>query len=96
MNFTIRYENFEKPSELESFIKKKMVKLEKFRSLGNILKIHIVLNKEYLFEVSCSVEVTHNQKNIIANAKNRELLTSIDEAFDKLLLQIIKIKEKRI
>lgn len=95
MKFTVRYENIKKPMTLNDFIEKKIIKLEKFNNIGDTLKINILLNKECQYETQIALELLHDDNTLVANEKNVDLYTSIEQCIDNLLSQTIKHKEKR-
>ncbi len=95
MRFTIRFENIDKPLIIDEFVQKKIVKLEKFGNLGEELKINISRNKELEFEVNVALDVIHQHVGVVAHAKNSDLYECIDECIDKLVIQALKIKEKK-
>ncbi len=94
MKFTVRYENFEKPIGTNDFIEKKIKKLEKFKNLDENVKVNIALHPEG-FKTNMVVLVKDMKEPVAADAVSPDINTSIDESLDKLIGQIIKIKEKR-
>ncbi len=94
MKFTVRYENFEKPIGTNDFIEKKIQKLEKFKHLDETVKINIALSPTG-FQTNMAVIVDDVKEPVAADAVSQDINTSIDECLDRLIGQVIKIKEKR-
>lgn len=95
MKFTVRYENMEKPIGTNDFIEKKIQKLEKFKYIDDTLKINIENLKEDAYKVNMTIDRVSYKDGLAASATSHDINTAIDECLDKLIAQIVKMKEKR-
>lgn len=95
MKFTVRYEDMDKPIGTNDFIEKKIQKLEKFKYIDDTLKINIANLHGTEYQVNMTIDRVSSKEGIAAAANNADINTAIDECLDKLIAQIIKMKEKR-
>lgn len=95
MNYQIRYKELDKPIGVEDFIEKKLNKLSKFDWIKEEIKIELRrYDKENLYKATFLIHPNgHNA--VLAEAKSDNLNTAIDLALEKVVTQLVKLKETR-
>lgn len=95
MDIKINAVGFSASSQLEEFIQKKLSKLEKYHD--GILGIEVVLKLEkddHLENKVVEVSVSIKGQDVFVKKNAKKFEESIDELYDVIKRQLVKIKEK--
>lgn len=104
MNINLKTTNFELTSIIREYAEKKVNSLEKFIKttdesvqawveVGKTTNHH---NKGDVYRAEIQIRVPHYGKGIRAEATNETLNEAIDEAHDKIKLELEKVKDRKI
>lgn len=95
MNYHIRYKELDKPIGIEDFIEKKLTKLKKFDWIKEEIKIELRrYDKGNMYKAIFLIH-PNGHHDIQAEAKSDNLNTAIDLAIEKVVTQLVKLKEIR-
>lgn len=93
MKYQIHYKDMDKPLAIESYIEKKLRKLAKFDWIQDEVKIELRrYDKENTYKASMVVFPNH-ANTIDAEARADNLNTAITLVVNKVVTQLVKIKE---
>ena len=94
MDIKINGKNVDITPRLESYIEKKVSRLDRY--LPNIQEVRVDLNEEKPHLISAQITLRHERGAILrTEQRSDELLGSVESAVDKMYRQIEKYKGKR-
>jgi len=93
MNLNVRFKNFEGNEALKSYLAERTQKLDKFLPPNTTL--NATLEEEKVRKIA-EITFHHKGSDYVAKRETENMLTSIDEAIDKLLRQLSRAKDRKI
>lgn len=93
MNYNIRFKGFDSSEKVRTYFEERATKLEKF--VPPTTTVNVTLEDDNIRK-NVEVNLTHRGDDFVAKQSSDNLLTSIDDAVDKLVRQLSKAKSKKI
>ena len=95
MDIKINAVGFSASAQLEDFIQKKLAKLEKYNDAILSVEVALKLEKDDNLENKVAeVNVSNKGQDVFAKKNAKKFEEAIDELYDVIKRQLVKIKEK--
>ncbi len=92
MNVTIRFKGFDASDSVRHYVEDRATKLDKF--LPPTAMLNATLEDDKVRKIA-ELNLRHKGSDYVAKMESENLLSSIDEAVDKLVRQISRAKDKK-
>ena len=104
MNLNLKATNFELTPAIREYVEKRVNGLEKFiRITDESIQVWVEVgkttnhhNKGDVFRAEIQIHIPHHGKGVRSEATHETLNEAIDDAHDKIKLELEKVKDKKI